>query len=125
MSNQDQLHDESILPSEGPDGLERRRYPRYLFSAAMTVRSAEGMAMPGISVEMSASGMSAMVSGLLREGDTVQLEPVAGGRTSARVCHKLGRLYGFEFMDLSAEQLSRIAENCKRLGLYRRSAKSA
>lgn len=81
--------------------------------------------MPGISVEISASGKSAMVSGLLREGETVELEPVAGGRTQARVRHKLGRLYGFEFMDLTTDQAARIAEGCQRFSKYRRTAKTA
>lgn len=81
--------------------------------------------MPGISVEISASGMSAMVSGLLREGETVELEPVAGGRTRAPVRHKLGRLYGFEFVALTTDQVARITEGCQRFSKYRRSAKSA
>jgi hypothetical protein len=73
----------------------RRRHPRYLFSAAMTARLEQGIAMPGISVERSMTGVSAMVSGLLREGETVRLKLVAGASTSPRVPHKLGRLYGF------------------------------
>ena len=81
--------------------------------------------MPGISVEISASGMSAMVSGLLKEGETVELEPVAGGRTQARVRHKLGRLYSFEFVDLTSDQAARIAEGCQWFGRYRRRAKTA
>jgi hypothetical protein len=105
--------------TNGPD----RRRPRYFISAAMSVRSAEGEAMPGISVEIGEGGMSAMVSGLLRVGDTVELGPVAGGRTSALVRHKLGRLYGFEFVGLTAEQAERIAENCKGLGSYRSDAR--
>jgi len=70
------------------NAVERRRKPRYLFSLAMTIRPAGSVAMHGISVEMSESGMSAMVSGLLRVGETVELEPVAGSRTPAVVRHK-------------------------------------
>jgi hypothetical protein len=102
------------------NAVERRQRPRYLFSETMTIRSAAGAAMPGISVEMSETGMSAMVKGLLQPGDTVELEPVAGGKTPAVVRHKLGRLYGFEFAGLSAEQAVRIAESCKKLTRYRR-----
>jgi len=86
---------------------ERRRHPRFLFSASMTVRLQDGISMSGISVDMSTSGLSAMVSGALSEGDTVTMEPVAGEPASARVGHKLGRLYGFEFVDLSAEQTAK------------------
>jgi hypothetical protein len=123
MSDQHSLTDASMYAR--PDGQERRRYPRYLFSAAMTVRTSGGMPMPGISVEISAGGMSAMVSGLLKEGESVELEPVAGGRTLARVRHKLGRLYGLEFVDMSSEQIARITEDCQRFGRYRRTAETA
>jgi hypothetical protein len=58
-----------------------------------------------MSVEMSSAGMSAMVSGLLSEGDTVQPAPVAAGR----VGHKLRQPYGFEFVELTPEQAQRIA----------------
>jgi hypothetical protein len=66
MSDHESIHADAVLYSMGPDAPERRKHSRYLFSEAMTVRSEQGMAMPGISVEMSAGGMSAMVSGLLR-----------------------------------------------------------
>jgi hypothetical protein len=74
---------------------------------------------------MSTSGLSAMVSGALCEGDTVTLEPVAGGPASARVRHQLGRLYGFEFVDLSAEQTAQIEQNSLKFARTRRHAKSA
>ncbi len=105
--------------------VERRRTPRCLFSGPMTIRSADGAALHGISVEMSETGMSAMVKGSLTPGETVELEPVAGGRTPAVVRHKLGRLYGFEFVGLSSEQAGRIAENCKKLVRYRHQSRGA
>jgi hypothetical protein len=83
------------------------------------------MALPGIRVEIGIGGMSAMVSGLLAEGKTVELDPVVGGRTTARVRHKPSRLYGFEFADLTAGQLAQIAERCHRLSGYRRTATGA
>jgi len=104
---------------------ERRRHPRFLYSASMTVRLKEGLSMPGISVDISSSGLSAMVRGDLTQGDTVQLDPVAGGRVMATVRHKVGRLYGFEFMDLSNEQSERIEENSRRFARPKHKAKSA
>jgi PilZ domain len=97
------------------DGPERRRRPRYLFSTAMTIRSAAGLAMPGISVEISEKGMSAMVSGSLKLGDRVELASPAAGQISALVRHKLGQLYGFEFIDLSPERARSIMQTCKNL----------
>jgi hypothetical protein len=70
--------------------------------------------MRGLSVEIREGGMSAMASDPLKVGETVEWEPVEGGRVSAVVRHKLGQMYGFEFVDLSAEQARRIAESCKR-----------
>ncbi len=105
--------------------VERRRRPRYLCSLVLTIRPADGVAMRGISVEMSESGMSAMASGLLKVGEAVELEPVAGGTAPAAVRHKLGQLYGFEFIGLTADQAARIAENCKKLGRYRSQARGA
>jgi hypothetical protein len=47
---------------------ERRRHPRCLFSASMTVRLKDGISMPGISVDMSTNGLAAMVSGRCPRG---------------------------------------------------------
>ena len=66
-----------------------------------------------------------MVSGLLSEGDTVQLAPVAGGPALGRVRHKLGQLYGFEFVELTAEQAELIAQKCAKFGRRRRAVNSA
>lgn len=107
------------------DAMERRRHPRFLFSASMTVRLKDGIPFPGISEDMSASGLSAMVSGARSEGDTVILEPVAGAPALARVRHKVGRLYGFEFVDLSVEQTMQIERKCLGLARTRRRAKGA
>jgi hypothetical protein len=71
--------------------------------------------MPGISVEISEKGMSAMVSGSLKTGDRVELTPHAGGQISAVVRHKIGQLYGFEFVSLSPGQAQLILQTCKSL----------
>lgn len=97
---------------------DRRRQPRYRCSATITVRAADGPVLPGISVEISESGMSAVVQGLLKVGDSVELEPVAGGKLGALVRHKLGGLYGFEFVTPSEQQVRRIADHCNNLGKH-------
>jgi hypothetical protein len=125
MSEKHNSREASVELAGAMDPAERRRHPRFLFSAWMTVRLKDGISMPGISVDMSASGLSAMVSGLLTQGDTVLLEPVAGGPASARVRHKLGRLYGFEFVDLTAQQGERIVQSCQKSRRHRRNAKGA
>ena len=94
--------------------VERRRSPRYWLSTLMTIHAPDGSAVSGLSVEISAGGMSAMSSAPLNPGETVELELVEGGRVSAVVRHKLGQMYGFEFVQLSTEQARRIAENCNK-----------
>jgi hypothetical protein len=39
----------------------------------------------------------------LQVGDTTQVEPVAGGTASARIGRNLGKVYSFEFLDLTVE----------------------
>jgi PilZ domain len=99
--------------------IERRRRPRYLLSQPKTIHPSASVALGGISIEMSESGMSAMVNGVLQVGQTVELEPIAGDRAPAFVRHKLGQLYGFEFVGLTQRQVDRIAETCKKLGRHR------
>lgn len=98
---------------------DRRRHPRYRFSAPITIRSSDGAVTPGISIEISASGMSAITAASLKLKDTVELEPVAAGKVLAVVRHNLGRIYGFEFLNLTPEQTRRITESCKFLPQYR------
>jgi hypothetical protein len=98
--------------------LDRRKHRRYRFSAPVTIRSADGTTMPGMSIEISERGMSLMTGATLNVGDTVELDPVAGAKAKAVVRRNLGRLHGFEFLDLTPEQVQRINESCKTLALY-------
>ena len=110
------------FPLPGADtqhATERRRSPRYRFSEAMAVQCPGGALMTGISVEISKGGMSAMVNGLLQVGDAAEVYPVAGAPVQARVRHKLGLLYGFEFTEMSAAQLRQIEENWKKSYAWR------
>jgi hypothetical protein len=49
----------------------------------------------------------------------VELEPIAGGKVQAVVRRNLGRVYGFEFLSLTAEQTQLIVATCKRLPVYK------
>jgi hypothetical protein len=100
---------------------DRRRHPRYRFNVPIAIRIADGSAKTGMTLEISASGISVMTADSLRVGDTVELEPVAGSKALALVRHKAGTLYGFEFLNLTTEQGESIAEACKTLPLYRNS----
>jgi len=97
---------------------DRRRHHRYRFSAPIAVHISNGSAVPGISLEISESGISVLINHELTVGATVELEPIAGGRVSALVRRQTGKVYGFEFLNLSPAQVQRIVEKCKMLPLY-------
>ena len=110
----------SPIAKEVPLGVpERRRFPRYRYSAPIIVRAANVPEARGMTVEISECGASIVVGASLKLDDTVELEPVGGGIASAVVRRNFGRLYGFEFLNLSAEQAGKIEEMCKMLPLYR------
>jgi hypothetical protein len=71
-----------------------------------------------MSLEISESGMSALISHELTLGAAVELEPIAGGRVSALVRRHTGKVYGFEFLNLAPAPVQRIVENYKMLPLY-------
>src|SRR5580700_4489928 len=106
-------------PELPPDVADRRRFPRYRLSAPITVRSKGLPEMRGMSIEISEGGMSAAVGVGLKVGDAVELEPVGGAAAAAVVRRILGRLCGFEFLNLSPEQAGKIREMSGMFPLYR------
>jgi|HubBroStandDraft_1064217.scaffolds.fasta_scaffold295930_2 hypothetical protein len=109
----------SIATQPTPSASERRRFPRYRYSAPIIVRPANSPELRGISLEISECGASLMVGAPLKVGDTVELEPIGGGRATAVVRRGFGKLFGFEFLQLSSEQAANIREMCKMLPPYR------
>ena len=104
---------------ESPSPQDRRRHPRYRYSAPLTVRCADGSEKAAMSMELSESGMSVLLPSELRVGEEVQLEPVAAARVSALVRHQVGKVHGFEFINLTAGQLKQIHANCSLLPIFR------
>jgi c-di-GMP-binding flagellar brake protein YcgR len=104
-------------------GSERRATVRYHHSESIAVRCPSGSIMTGVSVEISEGGLSAMVNGLLLVGQVAELYPVAGGPVQAKVRHKLGLLYGFQFLEITGEQRRQIQENGKKSYARRRHAR--
>ena len=97
---------------------DRRRHVRYRLAVPITVYRKGAPAVRGISVEISESGMSALVGDELAVGDTVDLEPVAGSRISALIRRQMGKIFGFEFLNLTSAQIQRIGEICATLPHY-------
>jgi|ERR1700720_427030 c-di-GMP-binding flagellar brake protein YcgR len=108
-----------VVTTEVSPGTERRKSPRYRYSAPITVRAANAPEAPGMTVEISQGGMSAVIGAVLNLGDTVELEPVGGGVTTAVVRRSFGKIYGFEFLNLSSQQHEKIKATCTMLPLYR------
>jgi c-di-GMP-binding flagellar brake protein YcgR len=106
-------------PELQPGVAERRRFPRYRLSAPITVRSKGLPEMRGMSIDISEGGMSAAVGVGLKVGDAVELEPVGGAAAAAVVRRILGRLCGFEFLNLSPEQAEKVREMSGMFPLYR------
>ncbi|MGO9405282.1 MAG: PilZ domain-containing protein [Terriglobales bacterium] len=102
-----------------PENLpDRRRHLRYRYSAPITIRSTECASIPGITIEISECGMSAITAHTLKIDEIVELHPVAGRAVSALVRRRVGRVYGFEFLHLTAKQTRKIRESCKSLARY-------
>ncbi|HEY2821250.1 MAG TPA: hypothetical protein VGJ06_09440 [Candidatus Acidoferrum sp.] len=78
--------------TKNADLADRRTHLRYRFSEPMKVCRPDGACLDGVSVEISQSGMSAMIQGALTPGDVVRLQPVTGVTIAAVVRHKLGML---------------------------------
>jgi len=97
---------------------ERRKFPRYRYSAPLIVRPANAPDLRAMSVEISECGASAVISALLKVGDTVELEPIGGGAVSAVIRRSCGRFCAFEFLNLTKEQAGKIKEMCRMLPLY-------
>lgn len=104
---------------KGPEAIDRRRHPRYRFSVPLTICAADGLVIPGISIEISASGISAISASPLKINETVDLAPIANGKVLACVRHNVGKVYGFEFLNLTPDQTQQIIDNCRFLPLYR------
>lgn len=97
---------------------DRRRHPRYRWSEPVWVCVSSGPGVRGMSIELSETGMSALLSESLRLGEIVKIAPVAGGKASAVVRRHNGKIYGFEFLNLTWPQVREIARTCDNLPLY-------
>jgi hypothetical protein len=94
---------------------ERRRFRRYHYSAPVSIRGSDGVEARGMSMEISEGGISLLATATLSLGDRVELEPIGGEPAKAILRRIVGKLYGFEFLELNSLQLKRIRRACKLL----------
>jgi hypothetical protein len=97
---------------------DRRRSTRYRFSVPITVWRADCSGTPAMVIEISETGLSACFNVAVPVGETVELEPVGGGRIPAIVRRVTGKVHGFEFLHLSAELLSNVRSDCRFLPVF-------
>ena len=108
-----------VSSETSPSVPDRRRHVRYRYSIPIQIHSRNGgSVIRGMSLEISESGMSAMISDELTVGDTVELEPIVRCRVSALVRRHHGKIYGFEFLNLTKAQIRGIAKECRMLPTY-------
>jgi hypothetical protein len=97
---------------------ERRREPRYRLCMPITLLLSEGKAFCGLTIEMSVLGFSAAVGTQLEIGTAVYVRPIAGAEARAKVRRRIGRIHGFEFVDLSPQQWNKLREFLSTRQLY-------
>lgn len=91
-----------------------RRHPRYMFSIPLTLRHwpPDGFKTShGMTLDISAGGLAAIVPDTLRVGETVEIElplPVGLLNTLAKVRYNSENRCGFEFVGLSAQEQQQI-----------------
>jgi hypothetical protein len=71
-----------------------------------------------MTLEISEHGLSAVLASPLDAGTTAQLEPVAEHILTAQVRYNIGKVHGFEFLQITEEQISKLREKCGMLPLY-------
>ena len=97
---------------------ERRKHPRHRFIRQINICPANGLEFSATSFEISESGISAATPNFLAIGSTVQMFPVSGAWVKAIVRRKVGAMYGFEFIDLTEDQISVLHQLCSGLPLF-------
>ncbi len=97
---------------------DRRGHPRHRLAAPVSVHTGNGQTIAAMTLEISESGLSAVLATPVRVGATVQLDLVPAGTVTAQVRHNVGRVYGFEFLQITEEQINQLRNECRRLPLY-------
>jgi PilZ domain len=97
---------------------DRRRHKRFRLCVPVSISGHDASIIPAMTLEISEKGLSAVLVSDLRIGDLVIVYPVAGETLTAQVRHNVGRVYGFEFLNVSEEQVGRLRDVCGKLPRY-------
>jgi c-di-GMP-binding flagellar brake protein YcgR len=97
---------------------ERRRARRYRYSAPICIRTAHASEIRAMSVEISETGASVITASSLKVGEIIELKPIGGDIAKAIVRRNVGKVYGLEFLCLTAAQSEEIRRMCSNLPAY-------
>jgi PilZ domain len=97
---------------------DRRCHKRFRLSVPVSISCSDALIIPAMTLEVSEGGLSAVLVSELKIGETVKVYPVAGETLTAQVRHRVGRVYGFEFLEVSDRQAIRLRHTCSKLPRY-------
>lgn len=106
--------------------IEARRHPRYKFEVDVRIYPRNVQVVRGHSVDISVSGISAMLREEVPVGEVVRLEfsvPTGDIAIHAMVRHRSAFRYGFEFLE-AISQLQIIARACRQLAMAQSTAEN-
>ena len=106
---------EQVKAAATVQGFERRRYSRHRLMQKIHIWREDGSGETGIAFEISQGGMSAATTFALGLGEVVELSPVVGHLVRAVVRRRTGAMYGFEFIEMTAELREQLIEMCEKL----------
>lgn len=102
-------------PTPTPD---RRRHKRFRLSMPVSISGSDASIIPAMTLEVSEGGLSAVLVCDLQIGDTVKIYPIGGETLTAQVRHRVGKVYGFEFLEVSGQQVCWLRDTCSSLPRY-------
>jgi c-di-GMP-binding flagellar brake protein YcgR len=97
---------------------DRRKHTRYQLSVPVELSMTDHPTIRGLTIEISEGGFGATISTLLEVGHRMFVTPIGFNAMLAVVRWIRGRVYGFEFLDLSSEQQQTIRDHCRKLPLH-------
>ena len=97
---------------------DRRKHTRYELSVPVQLSMTDHPTIQGLTIEISEGGFGATISASLAVGHRILVTPIGNNAMSAVVRWIRGRVYGFEFLELSSEQQQVIRDHCRKLPLH-------
>jgi hypothetical protein len=97
---------------------DRRKHTRYELSVPVQLCVTDHPTIQGLTIEISEGGFGATISTLLEVDHRMFVTPIGYNTMLAVVRWIRGRVYGFEFLELSSEQQQMIRDQCRKLPLH-------